>query len=120
MLYKGTNIMECIHIASEYDAENEYCINMMKVMDENVFYVTTDYDDDWYWAFYLDGVANYEMVKHAIMDVAFDCDDIEDYLDMLDCVFADTFETIIVEYEHECECGHDECNGTCCDKHNYE
>ncbi len=120
MLYKGTNIMECIHIAPEYDAENEYCINMMKVMDENVFYVTTDYYDDWYWAFYLDGVANYEMVKHAIMDVAFDCDDIESYLDMLDCVFADTFETIIVEYEHECECGHDECNGACCDKHNYE
>ena len=118
MLYKGTDIMECIHIVPEHYDGNEYCINMIKVMDENVFYVTTDYDDDWYWVFCLDGVTNYEMVKHAIIDVAFDCDDIDDFLDALNYIFEDTFETIIVEYEHECDCG--KCGDTCCDECNCE
>lgn len=112
MFYKGTNVMESIHAAPEYDTENEYCINMIKVTDGNVFYVTTDYDDDWYWAFYLDGVGNYEMVKHAIMDVIFDCNDIDDLIDALDCVFADTFDTIVAEFE--CECG------DCCENCNCE
>lgn len=109
MLYKGTTIMEHICVATEQDVHHEYCISMMKADSENAFYVTTDYDDDWFWEFYLDGATNYEMVKHMIVDVVFDCDNMDEVIETLDDVFEDIFKDIVVEYECECDgnCGED-------------
>lgn len=109
MFYKGTAQVEHICIAPECDVDAEYCISMMKAEQDNAFYVTTNYDDDWFWEFYLDGMTNYEMVKHMIIDVVFDCDTMDEVIAELDNAFGDIFEDIVVEYECECDgsCGED-------------
>lgn len=108
MLYHGTNKTETIWIGPENDLKEMHCIELIKSDDEPVFCVTACCNEDWMWAFYMDGVSNYEMVKHTIIDEVFECDDMGELLDTLDAIFADEFEDILVK--DECEC-----DGSCCE-----
>lgn len=110
MVYAGTNATETIWFAPLSNVNEMHCIELIKADDESVFYVTSCCSEDWVWAFYMDGLSNYEMIKHTIMDTAFECDSMCQLLGVLDCIFATDFEDIIVcEIEEE-----DECNEACC------
>lgn len=114
MVYNGTNKTEVIWFSPENDLEEVHYIELIKSDDEPVFYVTACCNEDWMWAFYMDGVSNYEMVKYTIIDTAFGCVSMGELLDNLDEIFADEFEDILVEDEDECEC-----DGSCCEYCNH-
>jgi hypothetical protein len=108
MIYNGTNVTETIWFAPLHDQDDIHCIELIKADDEAIFYVTSCCNDEWIWAFYMDGVSNYEMVKHTIMDAALECVDMYHLLGELDAIFATDFEDIVA-YD-ECEC-----DGSCCE-----
>lgn len=107
MIYNGTNVTETIWFAPMHDDNDTHCIELTKASDEPVFYVTTCCDEEWMWAFYMDGMSNYEMVKHTIMDAAFECVNMCQLLNELDAIFEENFADIVA-YD-ECEC-----DGNCC------
>jgi hypothetical protein len=103
-------VVETIWFSPMHDVDDTHCIELIKADDESIFYVTSCCNDDWVWAFYMDGLSNYEMVKHTIMDVAFECADMCELFGELDAIFAVDFEDIVAgEIE-----GEEECNDTCC------
>lgn len=104
MQYIGTNDVEMIWIAPEEDEEDQHYIELIKACDEPIFYVRSCCDPSWIYKFYMDGVSNYEMVKHTIVDAAFECDNMTELMDYLDDVFVENFDDIIV---------YDECDGCC-------
>ena len=112
MVYRGTSKTETIWISPVDDAKDVHYIELIQAEDDPVFYVTTCCNEDWVWAFRMDGTSNYEMVKHAIMDAAFGCDSAGELLDVLDEVFDDYFGDILVE--DSCEC-----DGRCCENCNH-
>ena len=112
MVYRGTNKTEIIWVGTDCNLEEEHCIELIRSDDENVFYVTACCNEDWIWAFYMDGVSNYEMVKHTIIDEVFECCTMGELLDALDEIFVTIFEDILVE--DDC-C----CDGSCCESCNH-
>ena len=105
MNYCGTSFTEDIYLCNANDVNDEHCVSLIKGCDEPVFYVTTCCNSDWIWAFYMDGESNYEMIKHTIMDAAFECHDMFELMDMLDEIFEEDFDDIVVQTcEPCCEC----------------
>ena len=111
MMYHGTNKTEIIWVGPLNDLEEVHYIELIQSDDEPVFYVTACCDEDWIWAFYMDGVSNYEVIKHTIIDAVFECDSMGELLNTLDAIFIENFEDILVEDEDECECN--ECCENC-------
>ena len=109
MNYVGTNLTETIWFAPLHDHDDVHCIELIKADDESVFYVTTCCNDEWVWAFHMDGLSNYEMVKHVIMDTALECVDMNNLIGELDAIFAMHFADIVAD--DECEC-----DGSCCEQ----
>ena len=114
MFYVGTNMTETIWLSTD-DCKNVNCIELTKVDDESIFYVTASCNEDWVWSFWMDGLSNYEMIKYTIMDAAFECHNINELIDALDEIFADDFADIVVDEDEEhngdnCEkCNHRDC-----------
>ena len=106
MKYIGTYETETILLGDEDD---QHYIELIKSCDEPIFYVRACCDPSWVYKFCYD-VSSYEMVKHTIVDAAFGCDDMRELMDLLDDVFVENFDDIIV-YD---ECGDcSECCGQC-------
>lgn len=103
MQYIGTNEIEMVWLAPHGNEEDQHYIELIKSCDDPIFYVRACCDPSWLYKFCYD-VSSYEMVKHTIVDAAFECDDMRELMDLLDDVFAETFDDIIV---------YDECDGCC-------
>jgi hypothetical protein len=86
------------------DTDDFYIIALTKDLDGKTFTVDVDFDDDWQWKLNMDSPANYEMVKHMIMDAMFACDNEDELLMELDSMFEEMFGDIV---EWDCE--------ACCD-----
>lgn len=112
MIYNGTNVTETIWFSPLHDDDDVHYIELIKSDDESIFYVTACCNENWVWAFYMDGLSNYEMVKHTIMDTAFECVNMYELIGELDAIFAEDFSDIAVE--DECEC-----DGNCCENCNH-
>lgn len=106
MKYMGTYETETIWLGDEDD---QHYIELIKACDDPIFYVRACCDPSWMYKFCYD-VSSYEMVKHTIVDAAFECDDMTELMDLLDDVFAENFDDIIVYDECE-DCS--ECCGEC-------
>ena len=106
MKYIGTYETETIWLGDEDD---QHYIELIKASDEPIFYVRACCDPSWLYKFCYD-VSSYSMIKHTIVDAAFECDDMMELMDLLDDVFADMFDDIIIYDECE-DCG--ECCGQC-------
>lgn len=107
MVYYSNYATEGIVFHRTGDVDDFCIIAFTKNLDGKTFRVEVDFDDDWYWEFSLEHPSNYEMVKHIVMDVAFDCEEDDELLMELDTLFEDCFSEIAV-YENECDC-----NGSC-------
>ena len=106
MKYIGTYETETIWLGNEDD---QHYIELIKASDDPIFYVRACCDPSWLYKFCYD-VSSYSMIKHTIVDAAFECDDMTELMDLLDDVFAENFDDIIVYDECE-DCG--ECCGEC-------
>ena len=110
MIYYGTSNTETIWFGRENDHEEVHYIEMHQLNNEPVFYVTACCNDDWVWAFHADVHSNYEMIKFAIMEAAFESCCISNLLDTLDEIFTEEYADLVVE-DGDCEC--DECCESC-------
>ena len=106
MIYYGTYMTEGILFHTKEDVNDFYIIALTKNPDGKTFRVEVDFDEDWNWEFMMDYPGNYELVKHAIMDIAFDSDDADELLMNLDEVFEDMFDEIVVcnKCAADCDC----------------
>jgi len=111
MFYVGTNMTETIWLGTD-DLKNVNCIELTKVDDESIFYVTASCNEDWVWAFWMDGLSNYEMIKYTIMDTAFECHNMNELMDTLDEIFAEDFADILADEDEDCD-------EDCCEKCNH-
>lgn len=100
MVFNGMLKTEALFFHLESDKNEVHFIEMERDCDEGVFSVRTCCSNDWEWKFY-DEASNYELVKHAIFDVAFDSHNIGDFIENLDRIFEDIFKEIVA---WECEC----------------
>jgi hypothetical protein len=114
MVYHGTGIVEEIYMGPDGNLEDVCCVELIKVPDEPVFYVTTCCNTDWIWKFNMDGESNYEMIKHTIIDAIFECNDIIELMDCLDAVFEEDFDDIVVWEEVYDDCCCENCNHRGC------
>lgn len=103
MVYFSNYATEGLVFHNQEDVDDMYIIALTKDLDGETFRVEVDFDDDWYWVFKMHP-ANYEMVRHMIVDVAFDCDNEDELLMELDAMFEDMFSEIVVWDEDECDC----------------
>lgn len=108
MVYCSTYVTEGIVFHHQDDADDVSIIAITKDLDGKTFTVDTDLDEEWEWKFVFTP-ANYEMVKYAIMDEVFGCDNEDELLMELDCLFDDVLGDIVV-WEDKNECG---CGGSC-------
>ena len=105
MVYVGTACTEAIVFHVHENANEQHIIFLSKECDDPIFSVSICDYDNWEWKFSMMSPANYEMVKHMVMDAAFEADDVEDLIDILDETFETMFADIVV-YEDAHECKH--------------
>ena len=115
MVFRETNQIESIAV-SPMDGLNEtHYINLIKSGSEPTFYVTCCCDEDWGYEFYLENNSDYERVKFNIMNAVFECETMDDLLNMLSDTFEDGFADIMVE-----ECDHCNCDCDCNENKDYK
>lgn len=96
MVYVGTAHSEAIVFHVKENPDNLHIIFLSKECDEPAFTVSVYGYNNCEWKFSMLSPVNYEMVKHMVMDAAFEADDVEDLIDILDDVFEDMFADIIL------------------------
>ena len=109
MVYYGTYNTEGILWHPAGDMDDMHVILLTKECDEATFTVNVCCYEDWEWRFDMISPAHYEIVKHMIMDLAFECDDMDELIAAMDEMFAEDFAEIVVD--DECEC-----DGSCCER----
>lgn len=107
MVYCGSGYTENI-IVHEEDArgviENEvHSISLTTAVHEPKFYVTCCCSEEWVWEFYYTSKTDYERVKMCIIDMLYECNNMYELMSLLDEVFLEVFEDMLVEDE-EVEC----------------
>ena len=110
MIFCGVMQTESIHLHEKDDLDLTYMIDITMAKHEPKFYVYTPYDEEWFWEFRYTSKTDYERVKMCIMDVAAECDEFMEALDILSGVFLEYFEDMLTPEEHVCQCGNGNCN----------
>ena len=111
MVYYSNYATEGMVFHAKEDVNHFYIIALTKNLDGETFRVEVNFNDDWYWELEMIPGA-YELVKHMIMDVAFECDNEDELLMELDAMFEDCFNEIVIWNDEECEATCD-CNSGC-------
>lgn len=111
MVYYGTCNAEGIMVHINGDRDDMHIIMLTKQCDEAAFTVHVCCYDDWEWKFSMASPANYEMVKYMIMDAAFECEDMDELINLLDEIFEINFSAIVID--------EDVCDGHCCESCNH-
>ena len=106
MIFDGTMKSEALFFHLDNDKSAVHFVEMERDCEEDTFRVSVCCDDEWEWKFY-DQASNYDLVKHAIFDVAFDADNMTELINGLDAVFEEYFYEIVA---FECNCGCENCN----------
>ena len=110
MTYHGTYAIEKIAVHPMDNMNEIQFIELMKSADEPIMCVDCCYDDDWHYEFYMDSSSDYERIKFNIMSAIFECDTMEELLDMLSEIFEDGFADILIEEECDGDCAYCEFN----------
>lgn len=104
MVYAGTNNSELIIFHAAGDSDNMHFIELNKPINGMTFSVGCCCDREWGYQFRMESNSDYERIKFIIMDSIFNCDDVDELLNMLSSTFEDGFSDIIIK---------DECDGNC-------
>ena len=108
MVYYGTLVSEKILFHYAGDFEDMHYIEMGKSIDEPVFYVSCCCDPHWFYEFKMESNSDYERVKYCIMETIFECDEMDELLDVLGDRLNDGFYCLL--NEHECDGCCEHCN----------
>lgn len=103
MVYYSNYTTEGIVFHAKEDVDEFYIIALTKNLDGETFRVEVDFDDDWYWEFEMIPGA-YELTKHMIMDVAFECENEDELLMELDAMLEEGFSEIATYHAGSCKC----------------
>ena len=112
MIFNGMLKNEVLFFHLEDNKDEVHFVEMERDSDTDLFSVRVCCDDTWEWKFF-DVSCNYELVKHAIFDVAFDSHNMKELIEGLDETFEDVFNEIVAwECETTCNCndGCSHCN----------
>lgn len=104
MVYYGTSNTEMIMWHPVCDVSDLHAILLTKECDGATFVVNVCCDPEWEWRLDMTSPSNYEIVKHMIMDLAFECDDMDDLIAAMDEMFMDDFAEIVVDDEYDSGC----------------
>lgn len=108
MVYCGSSYTENIIVHEEnlqgIIEDVAHCISLTTAAHEPKFCVTCCCNEEWMWEFYYTSKTDYERVKMCVMDMLYECNDMYQLMDLLDEVFLEVFEDMLVEEEIEC-CG---------------
>ena len=104
MVFYSSYTTDGIVFHAKDDVDDYYVISFTKNPDCDTFSVSVDFDEDWYWNFEMYPGA-YEMVKHMVMDTAFECENADELLMELDTMFEENFKELVVQ-DCECDCEH--------------
>lgn len=99
---------ETIVVHPDDAPHTSHYIEMEMDKDDPIFYVSCCCDEDWIWAFWY-SKSDYEKIKHAILDIVFECESMDEVMDALDEVFVECFDDILVDDEED----EFECDGDC-------
>lgn len=103
----GVYEIETIVVHPNDDPHSSHYIEIEMDKEDPIFYVTCCCDEDWGWAFWY-SKSDYERVKYAIMDIIHECGTMEELMDVLDEIFVEYFDEVLV-----CEDDEFECDGDC-------
>ena len=100
MIYHGTHTTETIVVHPNNDERNHQFIDLIKGAEEQILTVQMDDGvDERSWDFYLDEPSDYERIKFNIMQSIFDTEDMDELGEVLDEIFNDGFESILIKYD---------------------
>ena len=108
MVFNGILKSEALFFHLEDDEDEVHFIEMERDSDTDLFSVRVCCNNAWEWKFF-DVSCNYELVKHAVFDIAFDSHNMNELIEGLDEVFEDMFNEIVA-WECEATC---DCNNSC-------
>lgn len=111
MIYCRTIEVERIAVHPMDNMQNTQFVELTKYGDEPVFSVWVyDGEEEWDWEFDMTCPSDYERVKLNIFDAIFECDTMFELARVLDEVFKDGFEGVLIEDECDCFKGCKYCN----------
>lgn len=100
MIYYGSNCVENIVMCNEDSNELHY-ISLAMSLDEPKFFITCCCNEEWIWEFHYTSRSDYERIKMCIIDASYECNNMYELMDLLDGVFLEIFEDMIVIKEYE-------------------
>lgn len=106
MVYHGTSITERIMVHPMDGLNETHFIELTKVADDPVFFVTCSCDEDWFYAFMMGNNSDYERIKYNIMENLFEADTMDELLETLSEIFEDGFKEILIEDKCDGDCEH--------------
>ena len=90
------------------DTADLHYIELALFDDKPMFKVLYCCDEDWQYVF-MYTKNNYENIKHLIVDAAYECDSMEELVDVLTDIFESEFGDILMDCDGDCEnCDYDE------------
>ena len=114
MVFCGIIATEQIDLHPEENLNKTFSIGLTMDKHEPKFYVWCDYDRDWFWEFWYLSRTGYEKVKQCILDVSYECEDIDETLEILSEVFFEGFGEMLVDDDEEEIC---QCESVSCSKY---
>ena len=97
MIFHGNYTKEVIVVHPHYDESDHQFVELIKDADEPMFTVSFYAGDELYcWDFEMNNNSDYDRVKFNVMEAIFDVEDMEELAEVLDKVFNDGFEDILI------------------------
>lgn len=113
MILCGFGNLERIMCHEGHNLEEQHWIDLAMDKDEPIFYVTCCCNEDWEWEFGYSKTM-YERIKNIIVDCIFECDTMEELMDVLDEIFEEIVYGDDEEYEEDDgDDDDDDCCGDC-------
>lgn len=109
MVFYGTNNIECINFHVAGDSKTHHFIMMTKLSDAPIFTVECSWDSEWCYDFWMENNSDYERVKYNIMETIGECEDVDVLQTVLEKIFEDGFEEILVECDCDGNCENCDC-----------
>lgn len=104
MVFCGIIATEQIDLHPNDNLDKLHSIGITMDKHEPKFYIWSSDDREWFWEFWYLSRTDYERVKQCIIDVAYECDNINETLNTLNEVFLEYFSDMLTTEEDVCQC----------------
>lgn len=101
MRYYGTEKVESIALAIEGEHHEVHFVTLLRTMHEPLVEVTCCCDESWSYLFDISTPANYERIKHEIMECAAYSLNMQALTSELDRVFKEQYSNIMITFDDD-------------------